>query len=67
MLSGESGKYVLRVVHVCVCVCFVCLFVYITPEGLNTMVAKVGLEKARACLNKVPCDRHLTSTPKDAV
>jgi len=42
----------------CVCVCF-CLFVFITPEGLTTMVAKEGLEKARACLNKVPRDRWL--------
>jgi len=44
-------------VHVCVCVClFVC---FITPEGLTTMVAKEGLEKARACVNKVPWDRWL--------
>ena len=58
MLSGESGKYVLHVcVHVRVFVClFVCLFVFITPEGFTTMVAKEGLDKARAYLNKVPRD-----------
>ena len=43
----------------CVCACvflFVYLFVFITSEGLTTVVAKEGLEKARAYLNKVPRD-----------
>ena len=53
--SGVMGKQLVT----CATVCFVGLFVVVTPEGFTTVVANEGLEKARAYLNQVPRDRRL--------
>jgi len=47
-------------VFFCLFVFFVCFcFVFCYPEGFTTVVANMGLEKARAYLNQIPQDRQL--------